>query len=76
MKTKEELNAIREEAKKMSRKLAELTEDELQEVAGGLIIRNPDGTYTVVDNDGGWIGPRYDNPDEALRKMKEFEGSL
>ena len=36
MKTKEELNALREEIEALSKKLAELSEEELKEVAGGL----------------------------------------
>ena len=36
MKTKEELNALREEVEALSKKLAELSEEELKEVAGGL----------------------------------------
>ena len=35
MKTKEELNALREEVEAVSRKLHELTEEELAEVVGG-----------------------------------------
>ena len=35
MKTKEELNALREEVKELNRKLAELTEEELAQVCGG-----------------------------------------
>lgn len=35
MKTKEELNALKEEVETMNRKLAELTEEELIEVTGG-----------------------------------------
>ena len=35
MKTKEELTALKEEAETLSRKLAELTEDELKQVTGG-----------------------------------------
>ena len=37
MKTKEELNALKEEVETVSRKLHELTEEELAQVAGGLI---------------------------------------
>ena len=37
MKTREELNAIREEYENLNRKLRELTEEELEQVAGGLI---------------------------------------
>lgn len=35
MKTKEELDALKEEVKSLNAKLAELTEEELEEVAGG-----------------------------------------
>ena len=35
MKTKEELNALKREVESLKRKLAELTEDELMQVAGG-----------------------------------------
>ena len=37
MKTAEELNALKEEVVTLNRKLAELTEEELAQVAGGLI---------------------------------------
>ena len=35
MKTKEELNALKEEVETVNKKLAELTEEELAQVAGG-----------------------------------------
>ena len=35
MKTKEELNVLKEEVKALNKKLAELSEDELKEVTGG-----------------------------------------
>ena len=35
MKTNEELNALKEEVETLSKKLAELNEDELKQVAGG-----------------------------------------
>ena len=35
MKTKEELNALKEEVEALNKKLAELTEEELAQVAGG-----------------------------------------
>ena len=35
MKTKEELNALKEEVEALNRKLAELTEEELEQVSGG-----------------------------------------
>ena len=37
MKTKEELNALKEEVEALNSKLAELSEEELAQVAGGLI---------------------------------------
>ena len=36
MKTKEELNEIKEEVEKLDKKLHELTEEELEQVTGGL----------------------------------------
>ena len=39
MKTKEELNALKEEVETVSKKLHELTEDELAQVPGGSIGR-------------------------------------
>ena len=37
MKTKEELNALKEEVETLNKKLAELTEDELEQVSGGFV---------------------------------------
>ena len=37
MKTKEELNALKEEVVTLNRKLAELNEDELKQVVGGIV---------------------------------------
>ena len=36
MKTKEELNALKEEVEALNKKLAELSEEELAQVAGGI----------------------------------------
>lgn len=36
MKTQEELNALKEEIEALNRKLAELTEEELKQVTGGI----------------------------------------
>ena len=36
MKTKEELNALKEEVETLNKKLAELTEEELAQVSGGI----------------------------------------
>ena len=37
MKTKEELNALKEEVETVNKKLAELTEEELAQVSGGVV---------------------------------------
>ena len=37
MKTKEELNALKEEVETLNEKLAELTEEELAQVTGGVL---------------------------------------
>ena len=42
MKTKEELNALKEEVETLNEKLAELTEEELAQVSGGAA---PDGNW-------------------------------
>ena len=44
MKTKEELNALKEEVETLNRKLAELSEDELEQVTGGF----EPGSYSQV----------------------------
>ena len=62
MKTKEELNALKEEVETLNKKLAELSEDELKDVAGGA------GSFDDLDEFLGWrtagrtgIGPEgYD----------------
>ena len=38
MKTKEELNALKEEVEAVNKKLAELSEDELMQVTGGTVV--------------------------------------
>ena len=38
MKTKEELNALKEEVETLNKKLAELNEEELAEVSGGIAL--------------------------------------
>ena len=40
MKTKEELNALKEEVETLNKKLAELTDEELAEVSGGQIVHH------------------------------------
>ena len=45
MKTKEELNALKEEVKTLNEKFRELTEDELTQVTGGVI--SPDSLINI-----------------------------
>ena len=49
MKTKEELNALKEEVETLNQKLAELTDEELAEVSGG---------DTIPTLPPGYVGPR------------------
>ena len=56
MKTKEELNALKEEVETVSRKLHELTEKELAQVSGGdispsgaHIVENPNDVHLTVE---------------------------
>ena len=49
MKTKEELNALKEEVETLNKKLAELTEEELAQVAGGAT-----GTVKAFNNENGF----------------------
>ncbi len=46
MKTQEELNALKEEIETLSRKLKELTDEELAQVAGGIFYR---GHYSAQE---------------------------
>ena len=46
MKTKEELNALKEEVETVSRKLKELTDEELAQVAGGIFY---EGHYSAQE---------------------------
>ena len=51
MKTKEELNAIKEEVENVNKKLAELTEEELKQVVGGYdIITTPYDPTTLTSD--------------------------
>lgn len=50
MKTKEELQDLKKECEDLARKLKELSEDELKEVAGGFDF-NCNGYYFELDSD-------------------------
>ena len=45
MKTKEELNALKEEVETLNKKLHELTEEELEQVTGGAINHTEDEKF-------------------------------
>ena len=47
MKTREELNALKKEVETVSKKLSELTEEELKQVAGGIKV--------TVEDDSSWL---------------------
>ena len=77
MKTKEELNALREEFVTLNKKIAELSSEELQEVIGGVTPPTLDlsdgswGNYKQVPYCpicGAFIG---NNPQERIKHMKE-----
>ena len=51
MKTKEELNALKNEVKALNKKLAELSDEELQQVAGGLILVPVQGDPPFLPSD-------------------------
>ena len=51
MKSKEELNALKEEVDTLNKKLAELNEDELKMVSGG--FEAPDWVITIDPDDPG-----------------------
>ena len=57
MKTKEELNALKEEVETLNKKLAELTEEELKAVTGGYV------GGTCGENNGIIIDNSYISPD-------------
>ena len=46
MKTKEELNALKEEVEEVSKKLNELTDEELAQVTGGVFTRGYNSRLT------------------------------
>ena len=71
MKTKDELNALKEEVEALNKKLAELTEEELAQVCGGR-IRAADlsaaETPFTIDNDG---KKQYENSIYTFETVEE-----
>ena len=81
MKTKEELNALKEEVETLNKKLHELTEEELKQVSGGdgdmLCVTEltdeliKSGNF-LVSNDGFWYKNEYYEVISAIGTMAHF----
>ena len=69
MKTKEELNALKEEVETLNKKLAELTEDELQQVCGG----NYFNELTIGDLTPTLVGRPYNKYTDAFTTEEGIE---
>ena len=51
-----------------------MNNETLGKVSGGYVVRNPDGTYSVYDDQSGKIAPSpFDNPEEARRSDEEYK---
>lgn len=61
MKTKEELNALKEEVETLNKKLAELSEDELKAVSGGNSWDPYWGEDGFINPGGGTSSPTEDD---------------
>ena len=59
MKSKEELNALKEEVETVSKKLHELTEEELEQVSGGDVIVLPGGNVIELLSDKPAVTPTF-----------------
>ena len=74
MKTKEELNELREEVKPLNKKLAELTEEELAQLSGGNIeqdIKNMAKQYFQLDKEG-----FHDKTKEYLERYGRYYANI
>ena len=69
MKTKEELNALKEEVETVNKKLAELTEEELAQVSGGFLPVPPGPLADASEYGFELPGDEFavPNPTEAAR---------
>ena len=67
MKTQKELNELKEEIKTLNTKLAELNEEELEQVIGGV---HPDISYAFT------FGKLFDLNDIASNHVKNKEGYI
>ena len=57
MKTKEELNALKEEVETLNKKLHELTDEELEQVSGGSYMQDVLDTYQYAYTGIAYSGP-------------------
>ena len=71
MKSKEELNALKEEVETESRKLHELTDEELERVTGGAKI--DEATYQIQVTS--WYDNENSYTSQMVRTMKYFAES-
>ena len=60
VKTQEELNALKEEVETVSKKLHELTDEELEQVSGGAYYNNGEGNPTYIPGNT-YIYDNYEN---------------
>ena len=72
MKTKEELNALKEEVATLNAKLSELSEDELAEVVGGAVVFNKSFTKSITLISASIFGKSV-NENEVLRAKKNVK---
>ena len=59
MKSKEELNALKEEVEALNKKLHELTDEELAQVSGGDVIVLPGGDVIELLSDKPAVTPTF-----------------
>ena len=77
MKTKEELNVLKEEVEALNKKLAELTEEELAQVSGGAGKAFTSGNYTVGDwVKTNWLGIGLGREGYGERITKDIGGGV
>lgn len=76
-KTKEELNALKEEMETLTTKLKELTDDELKEITGGAISINPQSNIIkVYDENTGKEYGYFPNTEDGIKRAIELAHKL
>ena len=74
MKTKDDLNALKEEVKDLNKKLSELSEDELSQVSGGEADNSCPKNLEKMDAD--CVDPHFSVCPYAHRKQNKYVCSL